>query len=259
MEETPSGAAAPVAQIDTTDLASQIASFFAQNPVSSSTLMPRSAASLSSVLTQEFARAVDSLAPIPSTATVSEPTTSFSTQQATPSYDNQPLPSPSPSDTLAPLLLSNLQLPSGVAHDHPHSTTFQGPSTVATSSSLQGASSSSVPSNMLTPTTTAAGSLSIAASSATLSGEGESSQTPDNSSAIDPTFLAALPLSIRHEVLAQLRREQRVSQPAEEQQQVEPPFQSSISPEFLSALPPNIQTEVSYSIECGCSVMFKCP
>lgn len=248
MEETSSGELATVSstQLGTTNLALQISSFFAQNPVSSSTTMASSpATSLSSAaLAQDFVRTIDSLAPLSSTGTASG--TTFSTQQTTPSSsDNQPLQSPSPSDTLAPLLLSNLQLPSGasIAHDHPHPTTFQSSSTASVvTTSAQGGASNSVPSNMLTPTTV--GSLSIAASNATSSVEDESTQTPESSAAIDPTFLAALPLSIRQEVLAQHRREQRVSQPADEQQEVEAPFQSSISPEFLSALPPNIQTEV---------------
>ncbi len=247
MEETSSEefVTAPSSQTNTADLASQLSSFFAQNPVTSST----SSAS-SSTLTQDFVRAIDSLAPLSSTS--ESPATS--TQQATlSSSSNQPLQSPSPSDTLAPLLLSNLQLPSGVsiAHDHPHTSTSQRASTApVTTSTPQQGTSSSIPTNMLTPTTittaTGSGSLSIAASNTTPA-EVESSQTSENSSSIDPTFLAALPLSIRQEVLAQHRREQRASQPvaAVEQQEVEPPFQSSISPEFLSALPSNIQTEVS--------------
>lgn len=57
---------------------------------------------------------------------------------------------------------------------------------------------------------------------------------------IDPTFLAALPDSIRQEVMAQHEREQRLLRA-----QREASFMSAISPEFLAALPPNIQEEVS--------------
>lgn len=56
---------------------------------------------------------------------------------------------------------------------------------------------------------------------------------------IDPTFLAALPESIRLEVVAQHEREQRLIRARQETS-----FSSSISPEFLAALPPNIQEEV---------------
>jgi E3 ubiquitin-protein ligase HUWE1 len=57
---------------------------------------------------------------------------------------------------------------------------------------------------------------------------------------LDPAFLAALPDSIRLEVMAQHEREQRLLRA-----QREASFTSSISPEFLAALPPNIQEEVS--------------
>lgn len=60
---------------------------------------------------------------------------------------------------------------------------------------------------------------------------------------IDPTFLAALPDSIRLEVMAQHEREQRLLRA-----QREASFMSSISPEFLAALPPNIQEEVSQQL-----------
>lgn len=233
---------------DAPDIASQVNSFFAQHPVSRSSSTNEG----SPYLAQDFASVVDSLAR--ASARVNTRATDVM-QRATPPSSSQSQQSPSPSDTLAPLLLSSLQLPSNtvastptsnnlqatVLHDHPHSSAT---ATMATPSP-QGASSS-LPSDMLTPTTVAAGSLSIAASNTTPPpAEGASSQETPESSAIDPTFLAALPLSIRHEVLAQHRREERVRQPPSEQQEVEAPFQSSISPEFLSALPPTIQSEVS--------------
>ncbi len=60
---------------------------------------------------------------------------------------------------------------------------------------------------------------------------------------IDPTFLAALPDAMRHEVLAQYEREQQQQQ---QQQGVVPPQSSgTINPEVLAALPPDIQEEVS--------------
>ncbi len=240
---------------DAPDIASQVNSFFAQHHVSSSS----STMEGSPYLAQDFASVVDSLARASARANSEHVHTTGVTQQATPPSSSQSQQSPSPSDTLAPLLISSLQLPSStvastppsnlqaaVLHDHPHSSAT---ATIATPSP-QGVSSS-VPSNMLTPTTStaAAGSLSIAASNTTpLPAEGASSQETPESNAIDPTFLAALPLSIRQEVLAQHRREQRVRQPPSEQEEVEAPFQSGISPEFLSALPPTIQSEVS---ECG--------
>ena len=63
----------------------------------------------------------------------------------------------------------------------------------------------------------------------------EQNQLPD----IDPSFLAALPDSIRQEVLSQHEREQRRLRA-----QRESALTTTISPEFLAALPLNIQEEV---------------
>ena len=64
-------------------------------------------------------------------------------------------------------------------------------------------------------------------------GGASSSATREEAEEIDPTFLAALPESIRQEVLLQHERERRLRQQP-----------STISPEFLAALPPEIQDEV---------------
>lgn len=65
----------------------------------------------------------------------------------------------------------------------------------------------------------------------------EQTQLPE----IDPSFLAALPDTIRQEVLAQHEREQRRLRA-----QQEGALSTTISPEFLAALPLNIQEEVKY-------------
>ena len=64
----------------------------------------------------------------------------------------------------------------------------------------------------------------------------EHNQLPE----IDPSFLAALPDSIRQEVLAQHEREQRRLRAQREGATLA----TTISPEFLAALPLNIQEEV---------------
>ena len=60
---------------------------------------------------------------------------------------------------------------------------------------------------------------------------------------IDPAFLAALPDTIRQEVVAQHEREQRMFRARQETN-----FSTTISPEFLAALPTNIQEEVCIAI-----------
>ena len=77
----------------------------------------------------------------------------------------------------------------------------------------------------------------------------EQSHLPD----IDPSFLAALPDSIRQEVLAQHEREQRRLRA-----QREGAMSTSISPEFLAALPLNIQEEVCINIDVHCTCMKHC-
>ena len=90
------------------------------------------------------------------------------------------------------------------------------------------------------PTTTAPGATpTTTSSSLQASGATPAPAVPS----IDPTFLAALPDTIRQEVMAQHEREQRLLRA-----QREASFMSSISPEFLAALPPNIQEEVSHSL-----------
>jgi len=59
---------------------------------------------------------------------------------------------------------------------------------------------------------------------------------------VDPSFLAALPDSIRQEVIDEQMRLQRIQQRA--QQDVQQLGVQEVNPEFLAALPPNIQEEV---------------
>jgi E3 ubiquitin-protein ligase HUWE1 len=62
---------------------------------------------------------------------------------------------------------------------------------------------------------------------------------------VDPSFLAALPDSIRQEVVAEQLRLQRIQQSARDQAQTAQNIGSmEVSPEFLAALPPGIQEEV---------------
>lgn len=129
-------------------------------------------------------------------------------------------------------------------------TTPLGPPTTTSTSLTPPASSGSnaVISTMLTPSTHAiegatpttttldlATPTSVGSESTGTSQAGATPQAP----ALDPTFLAALPDSIRQEVMAQHEREQRLLRA-----QREASFVSTISPEFLAALPPNIQEEV---------------
>ncbi|ESO02925.1 hypothetical protein HELRODRAFT_81131 [Helobdella robusta] len=62
---------------------------------------------------------------------------------------------------------------------------------------------------------------------------------------VDPSFLAALPENIRHEVIMEQLRLQRIQLRAQQQQlEAQSLGVSEVSPEFLAALPPNIQEEV---------------
>ena len=76
------------------------------------------------------------------------------------------------------------------------------------------------------------------------------SDLPDG---VDPSFLAALPDSIRQEVISEQLRLQRIQQRAQEQQQqAELLGASEVNADFLAALPPAIQEEVG-----SCSTCFK--
>jgi E3 ubiquitin-protein ligase HUWE1 len=61
---------------------------------------------------------------------------------------------------------------------------------------------------------------------------------------IDPTFLEALPVDMREEVLNQHFREVRQTREANQQAGAAAAAPSAISPEFLDALPPEIRAEV---------------
>lgn len=195
--------------------------------------------------------------PTTSSSTLAQSITDFTSQtqlspsSTPPSNSQRPsLQSPSPSDTLAPLLISSLQLPSSastsvslssVIHDHPHFGITQPsamPSTSGGSPNLSAMIPVAGPSTLISSVT----------SNTSQQGEPNSdNQEVPESISIDPTFLAALPHSIRQEVLAQHRREQRAQQSTREAGESAALFQSRISPEFLAALPLNIQTEVSFT------------
>lgn len=102
------------------------------------------------------------------------------------------------------------------------------------SSRSQAVSSQNTPSNQQGETPTQAEGQGGDGAQATASSE--QNQLPE----IDPSFLAALPDSIRQEVLAQHEREQRRLRAQREGASLA----STISPEFLAALPLNIQEEV---------------
>lgn len=341
----PLSSTAPGAPSLADTLASQVSSFFTQNtavadppPVSLTETAPAlggatlvQVANLADTLAQQLVHTVTSLAP---------PTTAQSTAQSgSPSEGHassgvsvsSPLPhasagelaaastaplsatgratstqSPSPSDTLAPLLLQSLQMqsstsgdgldsaPSGVAVAVPTTsenqpglvgdqlqggelpatgsleqaeamgvhagsggdtwstlaTGSQGgthlPSTSGTATpsastvwsqeplaQAEGRTSSAVAGEPVRMEIGASGQQTGATSSSSTEGAGGVEPTE-----IDPTFLAALPESIRHEVIVQHEREQLAQRVQREA------FQSSISSDFLSALPPNIQEEV---------------
>ena len=259
------------------DVASQVSSFFSQNPNQSMDQDPTRVTTVS--LDSQLLPTTSSQAPnaIDLTSQMQ-----VSTSSPPSGSQRQSLQSPSPSDTLAPLLISSLQLPSSssttvtstpptitlssVIHDHPHLSTAQASAVTTTT-----AGSTNLSPVVSTPTTGGEAGPSMPLSISTRSvpstgaivpqqGEGrlqstDSQQTPETNS-IDPTFLAALPHSIRQEVLAQHRREQRAQQPTQEEEEPAAPFQSSISPEFLAALPLNIQNEVSFVRLCVKFVLF---
>lgn len=132
--------------------------------------------------------------------------------------------SPSPSDTLAPMM-SSLQMPPNTAA----STSVVTNSEVQSSSAEQTTSNSNTTNEEQQMQTDVASSTSVTASN---------NELPDD---IDPTFLAALPDTIRREVLSQYMREQQRSSRPPTQQSSQP-----INQEVLAALPPEIQEEVNY-------------
>ena len=70
--------------------------------------------------------------------------------------------------------------------------------------------------------------------------DGEQQRGRDGTSAIDPTFLEALPEDLRAEVLSVQQQNQPTQAASHEQSQVS----GDIDPEFLAALPPDIRAEV---------------
>ena len=260
------------------DIASQLTNFFETTTIrnlesqaadSDATMLE--AATLADSLAQQLVRAVTQFSP---------PTSGGSTPQLgpTPAASNSSLvsastvvssvgmQSPSPSDTLAPLI-SSLQMPTSAAPSRTfvdqsnaerESTSEERgsdlrtqervetgqPSEVVVSergieaSESQAEGAGSVSASAGEDTRQSGDTVDQSSSGATAaSGGGESSgaSAPD---VIDPTFLAALPDSIRHEVMAQYERERSLRHAQQEA------ISSSISAEFLSALPSEIQEEV---------------
>ena len=256
----------------TSHLASQVNQFLSSQPPPQS----QGQEVRTSTLAEELARVVSQLVPPPSSSPPSSspsssssystslgapPTTTVRTTGGAELATGQ---SPSPSDMLAPMLMASLQMPSSTASPQggqssvvavstaslqqapPQGATPNRPSpaspvavamdTVPPSPGVAVSGTSGqtiVPPPQFTPPTTAV-------STAQATPPGATPQATPNLSHIDPAFLAALPDSIRQEVMAQHEREQRLLRA-----QREASFMSAISPEFLAALPPNIQEEVN--------------
>lgn len=243
-----------------------------------------------SVLAEELARVVSRLVPSSSS---SSSTTSYSTGSLLPPVgvaigDVTSGQSPSPSDMLAPLLMTSLQMPSNssgtslgeaeatpnteapptsssafpsaielldrerllVSGRPPHRPMATPTSSMETATPMLTPASSisqTVAQSVTTPTTqplatpTTASVITPPVTTTQSLREGSGAQAPPTLTPIDPTFLAALPDSIRQEVMAQHEREQRLRQL---RAQRDTNVVSTISPEFLAALPPNIQEEV---------------
>ena len=213
------------------------------------------ASSIADSLAQELVRAVSQLVPtsFPDDQTVPSVATTCTLATTT---NTQTLQSPSPSDTLAPLLISSLQMPpSGANRTEPSSEQDAEPQQGVPSEQEQPVtmetgtrdertgeeiSTMQTEQGEITERTSGQSSSAGAETSQSSSAEatgGEASML--NQDVIDPTFLAALPDPIREEVLAQHERQQRLRRV-----QRESGVPSTISPEFLAALPPNIQDEV---------------
>lgn len=227
-----------------------------------------SASNFADVLATELARAVsDHLATTSSNHLLPH---SSSVSFSVPSVSVTITGSPSPSDTLAPLM-SSLQMPPRTTQASPEAafSTTQTNSITTTISPTEGQSTStegrgcsltlsSQEQPMLTDTPSLGGgvmSSAIMSEGQGLVASGESS----TSDGIDPTFLAALPDSIRQEVIVQYEREQQRNRQSTSTSSagatattttsttgVATLIQSQhmINPEVLAALPPDIQEEV---------------
>lgn len=226
------------------------------------------ASNFADVLATELARAVSNHLTPSSSATTSNPTM-FGIPPTT--------GSPSPSDTLAPMM-SSLQMPPNSTHTEPPSDQSSDTSEPVVGQKMYGVASWSTDATADEPSSSSVTALEenvrtteaqpmqtepnqagvIIGSTSSLTGQASSttsvpldsisSQTGSSSDlpeGIDPTFLAALPDSIRQEVLAQYERDQQRQQ--QQRQQPHPPVtepSTSINPEVLAALPPEIQEEV---------------
>ncbi len=316
------------------DFALQMSSFFSQHPRArdeGETMETTTTTISSSRFVQELARVVSQFSS--STSSVSTSISSSSSQPLVPSIrtgggggggELATVQSPSPSDMLAPLFMSSLQMPAGngeggeggvaqvsameqvsdasISTDqnrtpqvqalqsqgqqvlppprsrplpnlplstleavyHHMTNPGQSESSGPLSPSSAAGITASVAPSMLTPATTSdthavvsttrqgggmgVGLRSDSTTIVTTTSQGATATPQTATTPIDPTFLAALPDSIRQEVMAQHEREQRLLRARREAS-----FMSSISPEFLSALPPNIQEEVRMCV-CVCII-----
>ena len=226
------------------------------------------ASNFADVLATELARAVSNHLPPSSSATTSNPAM-FGIPPTT--------GSPSPSDTLAPMM-SSLQMPPNSTQTEPPSDQSSDTGEPVVGQKMYGVTSWSTDTTAGEPSSSSVAALeenartteaqpmqtepsqagAVTGSTSSLTGQtssatggpldsissqtGSSSDLPEG---IDPTFLAALPDSIRQEVLAQYERDQQRQQ--QQRQQPHPPVtepSTSINPEVLAALPPEIQEEV---------------
>ena len=199
-----------------------------------------------------------------STPSIAPPPSTFTTATS----------SPSPSDTLAPLL-SSLQMPNQQPHpqqndgiqqgechsSHTVSETGQTHTATGQVASITADQTAVSQNEVFVPplsTTVSSGSESTVATTSQTSqpisqtnlASGNGSQSSEFPEGIDPTFLAALPDSIRQEVLTQYERDQRQQQQQRRQTSQEASSSAAtttgeINPEVLAALPPDIQEEVS--------------
>ena len=183
-----------------------------------------------------------------------------------------PTSSPSPSDTLAPML-SSLQMPnsqqsgSQVPSEQENTASTVGQTSSQTSQSTSTTGQTSISATSTTSSIHSIPSVissthSIPNTSSSTSQTGLTvSATPTNDlpEGIDPTFLAALPDSMRQEVITQYEREQRQQHQRRQGEQQGATVSSSqsieeISPEVLAALPPEIREEVRVIL-----VLYMCP
>ena len=230
------------------DIVSQVTTF-QQNVDSQATSGTASslvqASSVADSLAQELVQAVSQLVPTSfSDDQIAQTTCTLATTTNT-----QSLQSPSPSDTLAPLLISSLQMPPSGSQTEPSpeqdAEQQRGgvPSDQEQLARMETGTRDERTGEEISAMQTEGSEITERTSGQSGSAGAETSQSssaaPVGGDVIDPTFLAALPDPIRDEVLAQHERQQQLRRA-----QRESGVPNTISAEFLAALPPNIQDEV---------------